>query len=161
MTNRLGEGLDSRRVVGVALVVSLSILGCGTDAAGPTDIDAPTPVGTSLTISATVLSFSSLGVTEQLTATVRDQNGATMSGASVAWASSASSVANVSPTGLIAAVADGTATITVTSGSATGTASVTVEQIAASITLSPSSLVLAGPADTATGTAPVMASCDS
>ena len=57
-----------------------------------------------------------------------DQNGATLSGASVSWASSASTVASVSSTGLITALADGTATITATSGSATGTASVTVEE---------------------------------
>ena len=151
MTNRLVEGLDSRGVVGVVLV-SLSILGCGSDApVGP-----PTPVATTLTLSATVLSFSSLGTTEQLTATVRDQNGAAMSGASVAWASSASSVASVSSTGLVAAVADGPATVTATSGSATGTASVTVQQVAASVTLSPSSLALAGPGATMTVTASVI-----
>ena len=156
MTNRLVEGLDRWGVVGVALLVSLSILGCGTDApVGPTEGDAPTPVATTLTLSATVLSFSSLGATEQLTATVRDQNGATMSGASVAWASSPLSVASVSSTGLVAAVANGTATVTATSGSATGTASVTVQQVAASVTLSPSSLVLAGPGATATVTASV------
>ena len=156
MTNRIFEGLESLEAVGVALLLSLSILSCGSDAAGPAQGDAPTPVATTLTLSATVLSFSSLGETEQLTATVRDQNGATMSGASVAWASSAVSVASVSSTGLVTAVADGTATVTATSGSATGTTSVTVEQVATSVTLSPSSLVLAGPGATATVTASVI-----
>lgn len=65
--HRLAKGLHRRGVVGVALLVSLSILGCGSDAAGPS-----TPVATTLTLSATVLSFSSFGATEQLTATVRD-----------------------------------------------------------------------------------------
>ena len=120
MTNGIFEGLESLEVVGVALLLSLSILSCGSDAAGPT------PVATTLTLSATVLSFSSLGATEQLTVTVHDQNGAAMSGASVAWASSASSVASVTPTGLVTAVADGTATVTATSGSVAGTVSVTV-----------------------------------
>ena len=123
-------GLDSWGVVGVALMVSLSILGCGSDAAGPTDSDAPTPVATTLTLSASILSFSSLGATEQVTATVRDQNGAAMSGASVAWASSELSVASVTSAGLVTAVADGTATVTATSGSVTGTALVTVQQVA-------------------------------
>ena len=159
MTDRFVEGLDSRGVVGVALMVSLFILGCGSDAVAPTDSDAP--VATTLTLSATVLSLSSVGATEQLTATVLDQNGATMAGASIVWASSASTVASVSPTGLVTAVADGPATITATSGSAAGTASVTVQQVPASITLSPSSLVLAGPADTATVTASVMDAGDS
>ena len=72
------------------------------------------------------LSFSSFGETQQLTATVLDQNGATISNASITWASSSSSVASVSSTGLVTAVAEGTATITATSGSVSGTASVTV-----------------------------------
>ena len=130
MTNRLVERLDSRGVVGVALVVSLSILGCGKESpAGPAGGDAPTPVATTLTLSASVLSFSSLGATEQLSATVLDQNGATMAGASLAWASSASSVASISPTGLITAVADGTATITATTDGVNGTATVVVDQV--------------------------------
>jgi len=126
MTNRRAQRGQRREVVGVALVVSLSILSCGTDATGPTDSPPPTSVATTLTLSAAALSFSSFGATEQLTATLHDQNGATMSGASVTWASSASSVASVTSRGLVTAVADGTATVTATSGSATGTASVTV-----------------------------------
>ena len=40
MTNRLVERLDSRGVVGVALVVSLSILGCGKESpAGPEPVN--------------------------------------------------------------------------------------------------------------------------
>ena len=84
---------------------------------------------TSITLSATSLSFASLGQTQQLTATVKDQNGATMSGASVTWATSAASVATVSSSGLVTSVADGTATITATSGSASGTAEITVDQV--------------------------------
>jgi len=82
---------------------------------------------TSITLSATSLSFSSLGATEQLTATVKDQNGATMSGASVTWSSSSASVATVSSSGLVTAVANGTTTITATSGMANTGVDVTVE----------------------------------
>ena len=116
----------------VLVVGTLLSLACGGKDAptGPTEDGTPTPVATTLTLSATVLSFSTLGATEQLTPTVLDQNGATLSGASVSWASSASTVASVSSTGLITALADGTATITATSGSATGTASVIVQQAA-------------------------------
>ena len=84
-------------------------------------------VATILVLSATKVSFSSLGETEQLTATVMDQNGVYLSGASVTWDSSASSVASVSSTGLVRSVADGTATITATSGSAADTVLVTVQ----------------------------------
>lgn len=136
------------------LLVGASSCG-GTES--PTDTGEPDAlIATTLTLSPTALSFSSIGETQQLTATVRDQNGVAMSGASVSWASSSSSVASVSSGGLVTAVADGTATITATSGSATGSASATVGQVAASITLSPSSLVLAGPGATATVTASVM-----
>ena len=138
MTNRLAEGPKSRGVIGVALLLSLSILGCGKKApVGPTEGDAPTPVvtpvATAVTLSTTVLSFSSLGATEQLTATVQDQNGGTMDGAPVSWASSAPSVASVSSSGLVTAVADGAATISATSGSAMATGSVSVDQVPESI----------------------------
>ena len=91
-------------LLGLLTVLLVNLAGCG----GTTDPS----VATSVTLSPTTLSFSSLGDTEQLTATVRDQDGATISGASITWTSSSSSVASVSSTGLVAAVADGTATIT-------------------------------------------------
>ena len=130
----------ARRVLTLLLLI---LAGCG-ETESPTETT-DTPVATTVTLSAATLSFSSLEDTQQLTATVRDQNGATMSGTPVTWVSAASNVASVSSTGLVTAVADGTATVTATSGSASETASVTVQQVAASITLSPSSLVLAGP----------------
>lgn len=116
--------------------------GGGSTPTAPTTPTPPTPVATSITLSATSLSFSSLGETSQLTATVKDQNGATMSGASVTWATSAASVATVSSSGLVTSVADGTATITATSGSASGTAEITVNQVSVLATLE-----LSGPAD--------------
>ena len=140
----------ARRVLTLLLLI---LAGCG-ETESPTETT-DTPVATTVTLSAATLSFSSLEDTQQLTATVRDQNGATMSGTPVTWVSAASNVASVSSTGLVTAVADGTATVTATSGSASETASVTV-QVAASITLSPSSLVLAGPGTTETVTASVI-----
>ena len=49
-----------------------------------------------------------------------------MASAAVTWATSSSSVATVSSTGLVTSVANGTATITATSGAVTGTAAVSV-----------------------------------
>ena len=87
----------------IPLLLGALILG----ACGGTDSPSDTgPVATTVILSSATLSFSSVGETQQLTATVRDQNGATMSGASVAWASSASPVASVSSTGLVTAEAD-------------------------------------------------------
>ena len=62
----------------------------------------------------------------------------------------------MSSTGLVTAVANGTATVTATSGSATQTASVTVGQVAVSMTLSLGSVVLAGRGDAGTITASVL-----
>ena len=90
------------RYIGLTAVLLLAACGDGgtTPTSPPTTPTPPTPVATSITLSATSLSFSSLGETSQLTATVQDQNGATMSGASVTWATSAASVATVSSSGL-------------------------------------------------------------
>ena len=107
----------------IRLSVVFLLAACGDGETTPTS--PPTPVATSITLSATSLSFSSVGATQQLTATVKDQNGTTMSGASVSWAVTGAA-ATVSSAGLVTAVAVGTATITATSGSASATASVTV-----------------------------------
>ena len=124
--------------LGFLALLLVSMSSCGGSELPTETTDPPTPVATTLTVTPASVSFSVLGETEQLTAAVLDQNQATMSGAPVTWSSSGSSVASVSSTGLVTAVADGTATITATSGAANGSASVTV--LAAPITLSPSAL---------------------
>ena len=156
--SELGEGGFTIRtyIRGLLPLVLVSLAGCGTSDLPTETTDPPSPVATTVTISPPTLSFSSFGETQGLVVVVADQNGATMGGASVTWSSSASAVASVSSTGLVTAVADGQATITAASGSASGTTSTTVLQIAASITLTPSSVVLSGPGDTATVTATVM-----
>ena len=141
-----------------ALAAVLLLLGCGDGGSSPTTPPTPptppTPVATSITLSATSLSFSSIGATQQLSATVKDQNGAIMSGASVTWGSSSASIATVSSSGLVTSVADGAATITATSGSASGTASVTVA-VPVSLELSDTVLSFLALGDTAQLTATV------
>jgi uncharacterized protein YjdB len=66
------------------------------------------------------------GETRQLWATVLDEGGTPVGDATVAWASSNTSVATVSPTGLVSGVSDGSATITARSGDAVAATSVTV-----------------------------------
>jgi hypothetical protein len=94
-----------------------------------TPTSTPTPVATSITLAVTSLSFASLGATSQLSATVKDQNSATMASATVTWAATGGA-ATVSSAGLVTSVADGPApapaTITATSGSVSATASVSV-----------------------------------
>ncbi len=115
----------------------------------------PDPVATTVEVTPATSTLSALGETVQLTATVSDQNGNVMSGASVTWSSGDVSVATVSATGLVTAAGNGTATITATSGNASGTATVMVEQAAAAITVAPDSVLLTELGETAQLTAEV------
>ncbi len=91
---------------------------------GPIDI--VTPVATTLLLTPSSASLAIAG-TQALSSTVFDQVGNVMGGASVAYASNATGVATVHPTtGLVTAVAPGSATITATSGSASDTSAITV-----------------------------------
>lgn len=69
----------------------------------------------------------SVGKTLQLSAVLRDAGGATLTGRSIAWSTSASKVATVSSTGLVTARAKGSATIAATSEGKSGTATITVK----------------------------------
>ena len=90
----------------------------------------PTPVPTTVSVTPTPVTLDAFGATQQLTPTVRDQNGTEMSGQTVTWSSSATAVASVSTSGLVTAADNGSATITATSGSISGDASVIVAQAA-------------------------------
>jgi Bacterial Ig-like domain (group 1)./Bacterial Ig-like domain (group 2). len=86
------------------------------------------PASLSLEMSGDALPFDALGATTQLTATVRDQNGVEMAGQSVSFESANTAVASVNSAGLVAAVGNGTTTVTAKSGGATGQASIAVAQ---------------------------------
>ena len=83
--------------------------------------------------------LTSVGATKQLSATVYDSNGDTISGASVSWTSGDSTVAMVDTTGLVTAVASGSTIITATSGGKSGSASITVALPASRIEIAPPS----------------------
>ena len=137
-----------RRMRYIRLTAVLLLTACGDGGSSPTAPPTPpAPVATSVTVSPTSLLFASLGDAQQLSATVKDQNGATMSGATVTWTTSAASVAMLSSAGLLTSVADGSATITATSGSASATATVSVAQVAATLWLSDSALTFNSLAD--------------
>lgn len=115
----------ARRATYAALALPLLVLGCGPTT--PTETDTPDPaVATTLTLSQVSLTLDE-GETVTLIATVSDQNGATMAGATVSWTSSDVAVATVSSDGAVTGVdGDGAATLTATSGAASATATVTV-----------------------------------
>ncbi|MEM7417884.1 MAG: Ig-like domain-containing protein [Gemmatimonadota bacterium] len=144
-----------RRVGLLLLGLALAVQGCSRTDSG-TNPPTETPVATSIDLSAVGVALVSIGATSQLTATVRDQNGAAMSGQVVAWSSAAPSVATVSNTGLVTSVGNGSTTVTAAVGSVTADAAITVEQVAASVAPSTDTLTLAGPAEQGTLTASVL-----
>lgn len=95
-----------------------SIGACGTDPRIPT----------SVSLSASAVSFTALGQTQQLSPSVSDQDGKPLAGADVSWSSSNTGVATVSSSGVVTAVGAGSADVTATAGSATATAQVSVVQ---------------------------------
>src|SRR5256884_135616 len=83
-----------------------------------------------------------VGQTVQLAATPKDANGNALSGRTVTWASSNSSVGTVNGSGLVTGVVGGSTTITATSEGQSGRSAVTVTAgplPVASVTLSPAS----------------------
>src|SRR6266542_3462680 len=78
------------------------------------------------------------GQTTQLTATPKDAAGNPLAGRAVTWASSNGAVATVNNSGLVSALAAGSATITATSEGQSGSAGVTVTPVpVASVAVSP------------------------
>lgn len=81
----------------------------------------PVPVS-SVTVTPSTFQLSSIGATQQLTATIAPSSAQ----ATVTWSSSDTSVATVSESGLVTSVAVGTATITASAGGVDGTAACTI-----------------------------------
>src|SRR5436309_511647 len=109
---------------GTSQVTATSHPGGKSDAASLT-VTCPTPVA-SVSVAPAAASVQVSG-TVQLTATPKDANGTPLSGRTVTWASSNTSVASVTGSGLVTGAAAGSATITATSEGQSGSATVTVQ----------------------------------
>ena len=116
----------------IALLAAMFLVACGD---GTTDPPPDLPRPTTITVTPATADLAALGATVQLSAQVQDQNGQTMAGATVTWASSAVAVATASASGLVTAAANGRATITATAGEASGNAAVTVRQMVSTVDL--------------------------
>ena len=113
-------------VTGVALGGPVTITATSEGRTGTATVNVVAPVVTSVSISPAATAVSSGGTTP-LTAIVRDQSNAIMSGQVVTWTTSNASIATVSPTGVVTGVAaGGPVTITATVAGKSGTATVTV-----------------------------------
>jgi uncharacterized protein YjdB len=91
---------------------------------GSTTEAEPAPVA-SVSVSPVSASIG-VGATRQLTATVKDSAGNTLSGRAITWTSSNVGVASVSSSGVVTGVAEGSATITATCEGQSGTSATTV-----------------------------------
>src|SRR5690348_12594788 len=134
-------GLVTGVAVGPATITAASE---GKSGSAAVSVGAQTPA--SITVAPPSVSIT-VGQTSQLSATVKDASGATISGAAVAWAIDKPSVASLSSSGLgtdtVTGVSVGTATITATSGAAHTTVPVTVSPSPASaVIISPGSATL-------------------
>jgi uncharacterized protein YjdB len=85
--------------------------------------------------SATPDTLFTTGRQRQFSAAASDSNNNAIAGAAFTWSSSATGVATVDPTGLVTAVADGTAQITASSGGANGSRPIVVRRYAEVITV--------------------------
>jgi leishmanolysin/Big-like domain-containing protein len=117
----------ARRPLRFSLPVALGLLA----ACGGSSTEPAVPGG--IVLNTASLTFSTVGVTQQLSATVTDQAGTTISSPKVAWSTSNGAVATVSGTGLVTSKGSGSAVITATAGAVSATAQVSVTQAPASI----------------------------
>lgn len=109
------------------LAIALAAWACG-DGGGTTGPSTPEqkPVA-SVTVSPLTASID-VAQTQQLSATLRDAAGNTLTGRSVVWASSNEDVATVTQTGLVTGSGAGEATISATAEGRSGTAGISVTQ---------------------------------
>ena len=118
------SGLVTAVAKGVATITA-----SGGEVAGSAVVTVTQSVAT-VEVSPSVAELTALGATVQLTAEAFDANGHAVAGADFSWESSDIAVATVDATGLVTAVAEGTATITASGGSASGSAAIKVVELA-------------------------------
>ncbi len=145
------------RVAGVSVGqvnITATIDGKATTVALRVNAAPPPPVASiTVSLSATI----NVGQTAQATAVLRDAAGNVLSGRTIAWSTAEPSLATVTSSGLVTAIAAGTATVVATSEGVTGAATVVVAppppQPVASITLSASATsMVVGQSQTVTAT---------
>jgi len=104
-------------------LMAILLVGCGSEPAVPTTI----------VLNTTAVSFTAIGQTQQLSATVKDQRGDPITQPMVAWSSTNSGVATVSPEGLVTAAGAGSAQVTAAVGEVSAVATVVVELVPAEL----------------------------
>lgn len=113
----------------IAVLFLVTSCKSGGDTTGPDDGKNPPPAAVATVSLDRTTATLQPGATTQLAVTTRDASGNVLTGRTVTWSSGAQSVATVNGTGLVTAVAPGTATITATSEGKTAQATITVNPI--------------------------------
>ncbi len=106
-------------LIAAGLFVGLS---CGGGSTEPAEV-------TQITFSSNAISMDAFGATQPLVPTVRDQRGKAMSATGITWSTNTPAVATVSASGVVTAVANGTANITASLDGVDGVVQVTVLQL--------------------------------
>jgi uncharacterized protein YjdB len=125
------EGLVTAEANGVATITATTD-GVGGDAEVTVAQEAAT-----VTVTPATVTFSSFGETTELEATAHDDGGHEITAASFTWESSDESIATVSASGLVTAVANGAAVITATADGVADAVDVTVAQEVAAVSVTP------------------------
>lgn len=125
--------MRSTALLGVLCLTT--VLACGGDDASGPDTGNGTPTVTAVEVTPGTATLVSFEQTTQLTASAKDAAGSVISGKAFTWSSSDENIATVSSTGLVTAVANGSATITATADGVNGTATVEVDQTAAQLAI--------------------------
>jgi len=112
--------------LGWTVALALATAACGDGGGTITPPQTEKPVA-SLTVTPATASVQVTG-TVQLTATLFDAQGNTLTGRNVTWSSSSQAVATVNQTGLVTGAGGGEVTVTATAEGRSGTAAVTVTQ---------------------------------
>ena len=125
--------IQSRARAFFRTLVLLSVASCG-GAEDPTTIVDVTPTPRTIDVTPNQTTMTFVGQTASLRALILDQNGTTFAGAPT-WATGDSAVFTVNGSGVVTAVANGSATVTATFQALSATAEVTVAQVAAAVTI--------------------------
>ena len=130
-------GLVTARQVGSATITATS-----GGVSGQALVTVEAPVATRIELSVTDSLMTALGQTRRIRARVIDQTGFPLTGTSLVWSSTDTTVATVDSTGLVTATGQGEADITAFAGASVGTLRIAVRQRPFRLVLSASSITL-------------------
>jgi len=144
-TRSLRSQIRTASVRHLSTVLIAVVLGA---CSGDTPTEVPDVVVTAVTVTPGVSTVTSFGTTVPLTAAATGAGGVAISGKTFTWVSSDPTVASVSSSGVVTAVADGTTTVTASTDGISGSATVTVAQAVSMVEVTPVTATITSLGDT-------------